>query len=115
MRQDKVTSLIVPRFKELSISKIWSMIQEIDDVMIYFPDYKPNEKPERSYLIAVISTLNPEATKEIIENARKQRAISIANDQTSLVKLTSEMWDAIRSSNLQKSKQLMKILIKLTI
>ena len=46
------------------------MIQENDDVMIYFPDYKPNEKPERSYLIAVISTLNPEATKETIENAR---------------------------------------------
>ena len=63
--------MIVPHYKELFISKIWNIIKEVDEIMIYFPNYKPKEKPERSYLIAMISTINPEATKEIVANAKE--------------------------------------------
>ena len=55
----------------MSISKIWNIIKEVDEIMIYFPNYKPKEKLERSYLIAMISTINPEATKEIVANAKE--------------------------------------------
>ena len=72
--------------------------------MIYFPNYKPNKKPERSYLIAVISTINPEATKEIVANARKLRSIAVTNKQEKLVKLTSEMRQTISSTSLLRSK-----------
>ena len=88
----------------MSISKIWNIIKEVDEIMIYFPNYKPNEKPERSYLIAMISTINPEATKEIVANARELRSITVTNKQENLVKLTSEMRQTISSSILLRSK-----------
>ena len=72
--------------------------------MIYFPNYKSNEKPERSYLIAVISTINPEATKEIVANARELRLIAATDLQENLVKLTSEIRQTISSYSLLRSK-----------
>ena len=72
--------------------------------MIYFPNYKLNEKPERSYLIAVISTINPEATKEIVANERELRSIAVTDKQENLVKLTSEMRQIISSFCLFRSK-----------
>ena len=72
MTNDKVNSFIFPCYKELSVAKIWSMIKDVYDMIQYFPDYKQNEKSERSYLTGVICTFNPEATKEIIKIARKK-------------------------------------------
>ena len=63
--------------------------------MIYFPNYKPNENPEGSYLIALISTINPEANKEIAANVRELRLIAVTDKQENLVKLTSEMRQTI--------------------
>ena len=92
----------VPHYKELFISKIWNIIKEVDEIMIYFLNYKPNEKPERSYPIAVINTINPEATKEIVANARELRLIAVTDKQENLVKLTSEMRQTISSFSLLK-------------
>ena len=94
----------------MSISKIWKIIKEVDELMIYFPNYKPNEKPEISYLIEVISTINPEATKEIIANARELRLIAVNDKQENLVKLTSEMRQTISSYSLLRSKFLFQLL-----
>ena len=49
--------------------------------MIYFQNYKPNKKPERSYLIEVISSINSEATKEIVANERELRSITVTDKQ----------------------------------
>ena len=46
------------------------MVKNIDEINIYFPDFTSIELPERDYLIAVISTINPEATKNIVEVER---------------------------------------------
>ena len=73
--------MIIPYYKELSISNMWNIIKEVDEIMIYFPNYKPNEKPLRSYLIAVKSTINPESTKEIVANARELRSITVTDKQ----------------------------------
>ena len=96
--------MIIPHSKKLSISKIWNIIKEVDEIMIYFPNYKLNEKPEKSYLIAVISTINPKATKEIVANARELRSIAVTDRQDNLVELTSEMRQTISSSCLFRSK-----------
>ena len=78
--------------------------------MIYFPNYKPNEKLERSYLIAVINAINPETTKEIVANARELRSIAVTDKQENLVKLTSEMRQTISSFYHSRSKFLLQLL-----
>ena len=74
-------SLIVPRYEEHTVAKIWDMVKDSDEITIYFPDFKPRQLPERDYLISVISTINPEATKTIVAEAREKRFISQAEDE----------------------------------
>ena len=49
------------------------MVKDVSEINNYFPDYTDDELPERDYLIAIISTVNTEATQEIIAEAREQR------------------------------------------
>ena len=72
------------------------MIKDVDDMIQYFPDYKQNEKSERSYLTGVISILNSEATKEIIKEVREKRSVWEVIDLSNLVKITPEMRNAIK-------------------
>ena len=60
--------------------------------------------PERTYLISIINTLNPDATKKVVEQARDNRSISQSDDLGNLVKNILELLDALKSTKLQKSK-----------
>ena len=73
------------------------MIKNHDNFTIYFPDFKEDEMPEREYLIAVISTLNTEATKAIISEAREKRSISMTENEGNLVKVTREFREEFRN------------------
>ena len=104
MKKSKVISLAVPRYKELTVKKIWEMVKDVSEINCYFPDYIDEELPERDYLIAIISTINTEATKVIVSEAREQRWILTSDNLDNLVKITTEFKDEIRQINPQKSK-----------
>ena len=70
---------------------------------IYFPDVTEDKLPEREYLIAVISTLNKEATKTIVDQARKIRSVQKPSDNDELVAISSQILEEIRSIKPQKS------------
>ena len=70
---------------------------------IYFPDVTEDKLPEREYLIAVISTLNKEATKTIVDQARKIRSVQKLSDNDELVAISSQILEEIRSIKHQKS------------
>ena len=103
MKRDKVQSLIVPRFKELTVKKIWTHIKDFSEYKVYFPDFSEDKLPERDYLIAIISTLNPDATKSIIKEAREKRSTIENEDEGNLVVITMELKHLIREIAPQKS------------
>ena len=80
------------------------MVKDVSKINIYFPDYTDDELPERDYLIAIISTVNTEATQEIIAEAREQRWIQTQDNLDNLVKITTEFKEEIRQINPQRSK-----------
>ena len=43
IKRDDVVSLMIPRYEELTVTKIWEMIQDSDEYTIYFPNLKSNE------------------------------------------------------------------------
>ena len=86
------------------------MIKDIDDMIQYFPDYK-KMKNLRDLIWMVVSTLNPKATKEIIKEAREKWSSWEIIDLSNLVKITSEMKNAIIKSNMQKSTFLILLFI----
>ena len=52
---------------------MWPYIQEIEELNQYFADFKVGELPEREFLWTIILIFRTEATKEIIEDVRKNR------------------------------------------
>lgn len=46
--------IVIPKYSELSVKKIWPHIQQIDELKLYFPDMKPHQKPERDYMWTVL-------------------------------------------------------------
>ena len=95
--------MIVPRYKELSVKCIWEKIKKIPEFTVYFPDFAENQLPEREYLIAIISTLNHEATQTIVDEARKIRSVEKSSNNDELVAISSKLLEEIRSIKPQKS------------
>ena len=82
------------------------MVKDVSEINIYFPNYADMQLPERDYLIAVINTINPDTTKQIISKARENRSILIIDEPQNLVKITSEIRNEICSTNPHKSKKI---------
>ena len=51
--------------------------------------------PERDYLFAFTSIINPDTSKKIVSKVRENRSISITEDHQNLVKTTEEMRNVI--------------------
>jgi hypothetical protein len=94
--------LVVPKYKELSVSKIWTKVRESEDLAEYFPDYELDQIPERNYLIGVISTLYPTATRQLIDDARSKRSIK-ESDKDDMIKITKRMEEELMAVSPQKS------------
>ena len=45
IKVESVTEIIVPRYSELSVERIWPLIQATEDLNLYFPDYSSNLYP----------------------------------------------------------------------
>ena len=54
IKQKDVTTIEVPRYEELSVSKIWILIKEADDLLQYFPEYSSKQVPDRDFIFSIL-------------------------------------------------------------
>ena len=94
-----------PRYKELKVGNLWSFVKEIPDLLAYFPDYQDKELPEREFLFTIISTLHPDATKHLIQEARLKRAQPDPATENELIHIHPRIRDEILGVVTQKGKQ----------
>ena len=106
IKQGDVIKIIVPRYKELSVDKIWEMISEIDDLMLYFPDYKEKQKPDRHFIFAVLSTLRHDVLKDIVSSARNNRSIENEDREDDFVFIESNLFKEISDVMAHRSKMI---------
>ena len=59
----------------------------MDELNAYFPDIKQTEKLERAYMWTIISTMRPDQTKKLVEDARKHRSQQEIHDENELVEV----------------------------
>ena len=78
---------VVPKYGELSLSKMWAQVKADPELMIYFPDYLESQLPDRDYMFSIISTVYPKTLKEIISKARENRAIVNEADDDELIEI----------------------------
>ena len=88
----------------MSISKIWPLVKEIEDLNACFVDLEENEYPEREYLWTIVSTLRSGNTKELIKTVRNKRTAKERADQNSLIQIDPSIYQEISAIAAQKRR-----------
>ena len=102
----------MPQYKELSVKNIWPLVKEIDDLMMFFPDYNNNQLPCRTHLYALLATLRYKEVLAMIKNARNNRAQENQDDKEELVHISKHLYEEISGVQSQKRKwTIIKLLI----
>ena len=77
-KNEQARKVRVPRFRQLTTSKVLDYVKERQDVMRYLPNFRLDGEPtvDREFMFTVLNTLEPDyfpAQLEAIEAERKQR------------------------------------------
>ena len=68
--------LIIPKYPELSVAKIWSLVKESNYLMKFFPDYQGKQLPDRNFLFTILSTKYPDELRKLVQEAKQNRKAS---------------------------------------
>ena len=72
--------------------------------MAYFPDLKDTQFPEKEFMFGILSTLNPDAVRELVAEGMKNRRPIAQDDNGDLVEVSGELKDAVMNLFSIKSK-----------
>ena len=101
-KQRNITIIDVPKYEELSVSKIWLLIKEADDILEYFPDYPNMQLPDRVYMFSIFWTLRFSVIEKIVNDARKNRSIEGKENSGQFVYIQKDLFNEISDVLKQK-------------
>ena len=94
----------IPKYPELATKNIWPLVKENNHLMAYFPDMKDSQLPEKEFMFGILSTLNPDAVRELVTAGMKNRSADVQDDHRDLVEVCGELKDAILNLYTMKNK-----------
>ena len=104
IKQKDITIFDVPRYEELSVSKIWPLIKKIDDIMEHFPDYSSKQLLDRDYMFSILWTLRFSIIEKMVNDAHKNRSIIGNENAGQFVYIEKGLLKEIKDVFAQKSK-----------
>ena len=87
--------VVVPKYPELGVNKIWNYVRELPELMQYFPDYDGKSLPERQYMWDILYTLKPDIVADLIKEARRNRGLEKNDDHDQMIEIAPDFWDEI--------------------
>ena len=72
--------------------------------MVYFPDLKESQLPEKEFMYGILGTLMPYELREMIAQSMKSRSPLGQEDKNDLIGVSNELKDAIENLYEMKSK-----------
>jgi len=77
----EVSRVVVPKYEELSVEKVYPLVQVDPAVNAYFPDSLPkNRNVSREYFWNILHTVHPLYVERLISHAQQQRFAGGAED-----------------------------------
>ena len=108
IKNRQVINFQIPNYPELAVKNVKPLIENSSYLMMYFPDFKTSQLPEKELMYAVLNTLKPNEVRELVTQSFKNRAPKTQDDKDGLVELTRELYESIQDLYSMKSKQLFK-------
>ena len=96
--------MIVPRYQELSVDKVWHLVREVEDLAQYFPDYKENQLPDWRFMFAILATFRFDQLDSMIKNANKNRSLDSKDKDNELMYITQNLYKEIKDVKTHKHK-----------
>ena len=63
----EVKHVHIPKYEELSVKKLWPLMWQVEDFMVYMPDPIPEGRlPERQYFWNVLNTVNSDYVSQLV-------------------------------------------------
>ena len=102
LKQTHVIDMIIPRYNELKVINIWSLVKEVDELMSYFPDYEQKQLPDRNFMFLIFGTLRHDELKAMVEGTRKSRVFKEEKPDDDFVYIENLLYKEISSVMAQK-------------
>ena len=78
----------MPFYPELSVDKIWPIVKSDVDLIKYFQKHPPS----RDYLYTILSSVRPAETKELLQNALRNRSVYKDRIDDEFIKVSKNGW-----------------------
>ena len=63
----EVKHVHIPKYEELSVKKLWPLMWQVEDFMVYMPDPSPEGRlPDRKYFWNVLNTVNSAYVSQLV-------------------------------------------------
>jgi len=89
----------VPLYDELSVVRLWPMMQEDKSFMRFFPAKLPKGRvPDREYFFNILNTFHARYLDQIIQHANAQRN-SVASEAKAreTIEISDDWWEALNA------------------
>ena len=89
--------VIIPKFKELSIENIWTMVKDVPELNKFYLDFKDKKKCDRKYMFQILATMRFDEISSMIRNAKKNRFLLENNDEDETILIHKNLLEGINS------------------
>ena len=104
IKQSAVVEMIISRYNEMKVNNFLPLVKEINELVMYFPDYEQKQIPDRKLMYSIIGTLRYDELKSMIVGARKNRALKEEKSTDDFVYIQNELYKEIYDVMVHKSK-----------
>ena len=84
-------------YSELNAKEIWPLVQKDEELLKYFPKYKPKQLPNKDDLFTVLCTSRPEETNQLLYQAMKNRSIYNDRLEGEYIKVSNKWFEQIQN------------------
>ena len=99
LRLNEVKRICVPLYDELSVIKLWPMLQRDIEFMKFFPEKMAKGRvPDREYFFNILNTLHSDYVSQLVKHAQQQRnsgAIEVKAKET--IEISDDWWNILNS------------------
>ena len=104
IKKKNLRYLEVPSYKELFVNNIWRFVQDVSDLIKFFPTYNANQLPDRDYMLCILATLRYNQLNNMVHNARKNRSLNTQDSDNDLIHISKKLYEEISGVFTQKRK-----------
>ena len=79
-------------------------VQKVEQLMIYFPDYKHEQFPDKKYFYSVMWTIFPDYMKDVIIGSHKKHNVDVKKEDNSVIYITPQIFEELKDVDFKSSK-----------